>query len=351
MAAALLLVACRDKSSTAVRASGSNAVGAAESGPAAALPGEIWFIEQRDPIPQRLVRLAAGKRVEIVGDFSPSRSRLSDGRLLAVEHVASRPNPDQLVLITTEGAVTRVGPTAKRLTNPIVGPDDSSVIVSLLVGEDSDLYRIELATGQMAQLTREARDNDAVALLGGDAIVFASGRDQDFALYRGSVKGGAATPLLAAHNWDYEPVLPPDRKTIAFTSGRDEGIEKVFLVDADGSHLRRLDARPASDGDEGSPRWSPDGKRIAYVNTLRGLNQVSIHDLASNSDRLVTPAGSDDTHPAWSPDGRWLLVARSPATGAPLESLYGDLWAIPVGGGPAIQLTRTPEIEFDPRWF
>lgn len=61
----------------------------------------------------------------------------------------------------------------------------------------------------------------------------------------------------------------------------------------------------------------------------------------------MTPSGMDDHKWAWSPDGRWLVVQRSPE-GSPLA---GDLWAIPTAAGEAVQITRTPEIEFDPRWF
>jgi Tol biopolymer transport system component len=249
----------------------------------------------------------------------------------------------QLVLVGADGALTPIGPTSSRVIEPLVAPDGRWIVVGLDVDGHSELHRIDVATGKDTRLTQSGTN---AASLGGDTIVFDSDRGRDLQLFRGTAKGNDETPLLERHLWDSGPVPSPDHATIAFTSAR-EGSTKVFLIDPDGTKLRRLTAHADADGDEGEPVWSPDGTRIAYVNTRRGVSQVSIHELASGKERIVTPAGSDDGHPAWSPDGQWLVIARS----TPDTPLVGDLWAIPAHDGEPIQITRTPMLEFEPRWF
>src|SRR5437016_3804978 len=51
---------------------------------------------------------------------------------------------------------------------------------------------------------------------------------------------------------------------IAFVSDRD-GVDSIYLVNADGTGLRRLVTSRAKLGDAGQPSWSPDGSRLAFT--------------------------------------------------------------------------------------
>ena len=74
----------------------------------------------------------------------------------------------------------------------------------------------------------------------------------------------------------------------------------AFLVDADGTGLRRLTANARPDR---SPAWSPDGSQIAFVRD----DAVWILDVERGRERKVTK-GVESV--AWSPDGRWLALTR-----------------------------------------
>ena len=52
---------------------------------------------------------------------------------------------------------------------------------------------------------------------------------------------------------NYIPVFSPDGTRIAFMSGRD-GNPEIYVMNVDGSNLRRLTNHPAGDG---TPTWSP----------------------------------------------------------------------------------------------
>ncbi len=62
-----------------------------------------------------------------------------------------------------------------------------------------------------------------------------------------------------------------------------------------------------------SPRWSPDGSRLAFVSD-RGTNSyIGIYDLDEESLRYLDPSVDRDSDPAWSPDGDRIAFIRIPA--------------------------------------
>ena len=130
---------------------------------------------------------------------------------------------------------------------------------------------------------------------------------------------------------DAMPRWSPDGRDIAFlrvTPGRDC---RLMVVRATGRAERIAgtcdpDAQPGYD-------WTPDGKGLILD---RGEHPgLQILDLASGTTRAVA-YGADpdyrDVAPRYSPDGRWIVFLRN------LPS--GDFWRIPAGGGPAERLTR-----------
>jgi Tol biopolymer transport system component len=68
--------------------------------------------------------------------------------------------------------------------------------------------------------------------------------------------------------WDADPAWSPDGRQIAFTRhtrsipSRVGDFEEIFVVDADGSHLRRLTDNHVYDGQSS---WAPGGRLLAYV--------------------------------------------------------------------------------------
>lgn len=150
---------------------------------------------------------------------------------------------------------------------------------------------------------------------------------------------------------------------------KDAHFTRIVLVNADGSNRKALNE---GDYHEASPRWSADGKRLAYVSDRSGTPQVIVRDLATNRDITVTTGPDGPTLPTWSPDGKWLAFLRfekeaSPwnpklpqrpagAKWGPAESIVTQLrWAFdgrgvlqdgaqrifvaPAAGGPAKALT------------
>ena len=89
---------------------------------------------------------------------------------------------------------------------------------------------------------------------------------------------------------------------------------QVFTINPDGSGRRQLTNVPA-DKTAGSPAWSPDGSRIAYVSNVRGDLELWVMGAdGSGQHPLTRDPGFAHYQPSWSPDGRRIVFSRCDAT-------------------------------------
>jgi TolB protein len=92
----------------------------------------------------------------------------------------------------------------------------------------------------------------------------------------------------------------------------------LHTVALDGTAPRRLTSSAGSDAivSDGSPAWSPDGRRVAFVRTLfepggQGTSHVFVAAADGVRARRVASGSADDMSPAWKPDGHTLVFARA----------------------------------------
>lgn len=121
--------------------------------------------------------------------------------------------------------------------------------------------------------------------------------------------------------------------TIAFLRGIVGVRVSLFAIGADGSGLRRL---TPSGSDIDSYQWSPDGRRIAYLDGRGALWFVR----PDGTGRELLAASSPRRSPwalTWSPDGKAIAVlARDPAAGPPTPQTYDlhlRIFVVPTDGG------------------
>jgi Tol biopolymer transport system component len=141
--------------------------------------------------------------------------------------------------------------------------------------------------------------------------------------------GGPATP--AAFNStrnDFQPRFSPDGRTVAFASDR-LGARAVWLSHPDGSGLREL--VPLGE----HPAWSPDGPWIAYTSGTAVGRQTDIFVVSrlGGRPRRLTTDPADDRQPAWSPDGQWIYFVSSRGGGM-------HVWKQPSSGGAPEEVSR-----------
>jgi dipeptidyl aminopeptidase/acylaminoacyl peptidase len=67
-------------------------------------------------------------------------------------------------------------------------------------------------------------------------------------------------------------------------------------------------------GSNSSPKWSPDGREIAFVSDRGDHSFIAVYDFGHDSVRYLAPSADRDVMPRWSPDGRRIAFVRLPGT-------------------------------------
>jgi eukaryotic-like serine/threonine-protein kinase len=101
------------------------------------------------------------------------------------------------------------------------------------------------------------------------------------------------------------PRWSPDGKRIAFSAKNPSGDWKIYVVSADGGSPEQVTS------DEGlDPTWSPDGSFLAYSSDYSDLHSV-VHLVDLRTHHISTVPGSEGLFsPLWSRDGRFLLAVN-----------------------------------------
>ena len=107
-----------------------------------------------------------------------------------------------------------------------------------------------------------------------------------------------------------DPQLSPDGKWVAYTVTRsslkeNRAATRIWLADVAGGQARQLTAGPGSDR---QPRWSPDGRTLAFVSTRESGAQLWLLPLAGGEARRVTSVADGVSDPIWLADGSGVLV-------------------------------------------
>jgi len=152
------------------------------------------------------------------------------------------------------------------------------------------LFILAVEGGAPTQLTRGDADIDGgpVWTQDGAALIVAERRGderqrgyQNARLWRVPVEGGEQVPLSPADLGARSPTVSPDGSRIAFIAvaqdGRDYSASGLYVANADGLGLRRLDG--TLDREVDSPRWSGDGRTIYVGYGDHGLGKVGRFDL------------------------------------------------------------------------
>jgi dipeptidyl aminopeptidase/acylaminoacyl peptidase len=133
-----------------------------------------------------------------------------------------------------------------------------------------------------------------------------------------------------------DPQISPDGKRIVYVRRfadpmTDKRYSNLWIINTDGS-----DHRPLTTGNRGdtSPRWSPDGLRLAYLSDADGKQQLYVRWMDTGQTARITNLEQAPDAIAWSPDGKMLsfsslVLGKGPHIADLPAAPSGAKWADP----------------------
>lgn len=192
----------------------------------------------------------------------------------------------------------------------------------------------------------------------GNDIVFSYAGD----LYKVSARGGEAKRLTSHVGYEMFPRFSPDGKTIAFT-GQYDGNTEVYTIPADGGEPLRVTYTATNQRDDVGDRmgpnnivtaWTADGKKIVYRNRISSGFNGKLYTVAKEgglSEVIPLPEGG---FCSFSPDGKRLAYNRVMREFRTWKYYQGgmadDVWIYDAGKKTVENITNNRAQDIFPMW-
>jgi Tol biopolymer transport system component len=141
---------------------------------------------------------------------------------------------------------------------------------------------------------------------------------------------GQIHPFVSSSAYNNAPRFSPDGKRLAFTSSRSGDMEIWTCDAANCSEPQQLTYLKAGSG---TPRWSPDGLRIVFESRPNGHSQLFIVNAAGGKPVALTDGTAEDKVASWSSDGESIYFSSNRRGGS-------QIWKIAASGGAPLRLTN-----------
>jgi Tol biopolymer transport system component/DNA-binding winged helix-turn-helix (wHTH) protein len=222
------------------------------------------------------------------------------------------------------------GPIERETTYPEIGAssrDGRRFVYSEITGvEVPAVWRADLAAaggrvlGNRKLISTQYPETDAQPSRDGTQLVWMSIRTGSEEIWSGSATGENPTQLTRRNRYSGTPRWSPDGKWVAFDSYTRNYVQ-IFVVDAEGRNLHSI-----TDGDYDNvvPSWSRDGNSIYFVSKRTGNWEVWKHSLESGAELQMTKHGGFDAFESY--DGQTIYFSRFDQAG---------IWSMSAKGGPA----------------
>jgi serine/threonine-protein kinase len=207
----------------------------------------------------------------------------------------------RLMGVERSGAVAPLAAPARAYAAPRLSPDSRTLAVTI-AGTTEDIWTYDIASGALAQATFEGRSASPIWTPDGQRLTFSWHADGPGNLFWKMLAGGPQERLTTSDHLQLPGSWSADGRRLAFverhpTTGRD-----LWILDED----RTVRPFLVSADDETAPRFSPDGRLIAYVSNESGRNDVYVRAYADPS-RKWQVSSDGGTEPVWDPGGQELF--------------------------------------------
>ncbi|HEY9433048.1 MAG TPA: winged helix-turn-helix domain-containing protein [Blastocatellia bacterium] len=300
---------------------------------------------QEEPLSIYLVSIETGEKRKVTapstgaaGDSYPAFA--PDGKTLAFVRSSSRATTDLYLLSLDSGATRRLTFDNTSILGLAWTSDGREIVfASRRGGSIYSLWRIPAAGGTPERLPIIGQSvvSPAISRQGAHLAYTQTLDDQNIWRLELDAAGraGAATSLISSTLDDNGPDYSPDGRKIVFASNRPGGFG-IWVCDRDGANpVQLIDRGPYLTG---TPRWSPDGRWIAFDSRSNdagheGNADVYVISAEGGHPRRLTSDPAEDITPSWSRDGKWIYFGSTRSGGM-------QIWKVPAEGGQATQVTE-----------
>ncbi|ACY14128.1 protein kinase domain-containing protein [Haliangium ochraceum] len=273
-------------------------------------PGELWTID-----------LASGRRRRVADADATQPAWSPGGHRIAYWGLPEGGSQRDIWTVSAEGgppvAVTDDGDLD---WNPVWSPDGRYLYFASDRGGSTNMWRVAIdeRTGERRGAPEPVTTPSAYAAhlrfsSDGKHMVYADIRSASnlqriaFDPDAGAVVG--APTWVTGGSLDLNaPDVSPDGEWLAMTVTDEANREDLLVMRVDGSERRRLTDDVYNDR---TPRWAPDGSRIAFYSDRSGKYELWAVDPHGNRlEQLTFTTGDSVYYPVWSPDGSRVLVQQ-----------------------------------------
>jgi Tol biopolymer transport system component len=274
----------------------------------------------------------------VVGDCSPAFS--PNGEQLAFVRVISAVVGEVYLVSVNGGEPKRLTFDGAGVSNLAWTPNGREIVFACRHGGKSRLFRIPVEGGAPEWLAATGSDVQYPAFSSeGNRLAWRQ-NTSDIDIFKLTLKSGSekSRPLddqILSTAIETSPRYSPDGKRVAFVSNR-SGSDEIWVCNSDGENPVRLTSfrGPLA----GSPNWSPDGKQIVFDCRPEGNADIYVVSAEGGKPRRITTDQAEDIVPSWSRDGRWIYFTSNRMAEGGSGQL--QIWKTSADGGAAIQMTR-----------
>jgi Tol biopolymer transport system component len=198
--------------------------------------------------------------------------------------------------VDRNGVAKRLPLPMRSYVHPRLSPADDRLVIEV-EGPRHDVFTYEFARGVFTRLSLDGNSHLPIFTPDGNRVAFRSERNGRMTLWWAPVdRGGEGESLTSESTGQSPESWSPDGRTLAYTMGNKETGADIFVLNLDGDRKPRPLVQTKFT--EGSPKFSPDGKWVAYCSNESGRAEVYVTPYPGPGARIqVSTEGGTD--PVW----------------------------------------------------